>query len=175
MTLSPFALMADLRRASAQKSRCSRRAAAPHTVFLLFAARQRRRDLEWPQATLCDASKLPSGAAIAGPTWPGPVWRTPAPTAKRRHTERCCARARGSERAAPVGAVAARSQSISPTLRSPLEPSQADRHPDQLRNEPSRRHRWTRPRKKRGRLTGSHSLPLRRVSYSPSRGRGRGD
>eukprot|EP00962_Isochrysis_galbana_P014802 scaffold4238_cov105-Isochrysis_galbana.AAC.12 len=49
-------------------------------------------------------------------------------------TERCCARARGSERAAPVGAVAARSQAISPTLRSPLEPSQADRHPDQLRN-----------------------------------------
>lgn len=41
---------------------------------------------------------------------------------------------------------------MSPTLRSPLEPSQADRHPDQLRNEPSRRRRWTRPRKKRGRL-----------------------
>eukprot|EP00962_Isochrysis_galbana_P001706 scaffold451_cov124-Isochrysis_galbana.AAC.7 len=40
---------------------------------------------------------------------------TPAPTAKRHHTERCCARARGSERAAPVGAVAARSQAISPT------------------------------------------------------------
>eukprot|EP00962_Isochrysis_galbana_P061165 scaffold36285_cov119-Isochrysis_galbana.AAC.5 len=67
-------------------------------------------------------------------------------TAKWHHTERCCARARGSERAAPVGAVAARSQAMSPTLRSPLEPSQADRHPDQLRNEPSRRRRWTRPR-----------------------------
>mmetsp|Transcript_31358 Transcript_31358/g.99967 ORF Transcript_31358/g.99967 Transcript_31358/m.99967 type:complete len:227 (-) Transcript_31358:58-738(-) len=35
-----------------KKSRCSRRAAAPHTVFLQLAARQRRRELEWPQATL---------------------------------------------------------------------------------------------------------------------------
>jgi len=35
---------------------------------LLFAARQRRRELEWPQATLCNAGELPSGAAIAGHT-----------------------------------------------------------------------------------------------------------
>eukprot|EP00962_Isochrysis_galbana_P052414 scaffold23804_cov128-Isochrysis_galbana.AAC.1 len=38
MTLSPFALIADLR-SLRSKSRCSRRAAAPHTVFLLFAIR----------------------------------------------------------------------------------------------------------------------------------------
>eukprot|EP00962_Isochrysis_galbana_P038258 scaffold13576_cov125-Isochrysis_galbana.AAC.3 len=42
MTLSPFALMADLRRASAQKSRCSRfstRSGPTHCFFLLFAIR----------------------------------------------------------------------------------------------------------------------------------------
>eukprot|EP00962_Isochrysis_galbana_P007007 scaffold1890_cov105-Isochrysis_galbana.AAC.6 len=66
MTLSPFALM----RPSAQKSRCSRRAAAPHTVFFLFAARQRRRQLEWPQATLCNAGKLPHPAQQS-PDTPG--------------------------------------------------------------------------------------------------------
>eukprot|EP00962_Isochrysis_galbana_P010066 scaffold2792_cov112-Isochrysis_galbana.AAC.7 len=69
MTLSPFALMADLRSLRSKIQVFSTRTAAPHTVFLLFAARQRRRDLEWPQATLCDAGKLPSGAAIAGHTW----------------------------------------------------------------------------------------------------------
>eukprot|EP00962_Isochrysis_galbana_P048046 scaffold19922_cov120-Isochrysis_galbana.AAC.3 len=66
MTLSPFAL-SDGR--SEGQLRCSRRATAPHTSFAIRAARQRRRDLEWPQATLCDAGKLPSGAAIAGHTW----------------------------------------------------------------------------------------------------------
>eukprot|EP00962_Isochrysis_galbana_P020228 scaffold5897_cov129-Isochrysis_galbana.AAC.4 len=80
--------------------------------------------------------------AIAGHTWPGPVWRTPVRRRRNGITLSGAARERGALSAQhrlghSRGTIPGDISDPKGAPRYPLEPSQADRHPDQLRNEPS--------------------------------------